>query len=88
MIEQSIEGIESERIQPVLQMTGNSAKQKRVLCATDLSPRSQLAVGRAMHLAKRLGARVILLHVVDPAESTLDSMYARTKLPGNSVQSG
>ena len=76
MTEQSLERIELERIPPVLQMTGNSATQKRVLCATDLSPRSQLAVGRAMHLAKRLDAQVILLHVIGPAESNQDRMYA------------
>jgi universal stress protein E len=80
MIEQSTERIELERIPPVLQMTRNSATQKRVLCATDLSPRSQLAVGRAMHLAKRLDAQVILLHVIDPAESTQDCMYARDEI--------
>jgi universal stress protein E len=74
------ERFESEGIQPVPQMTRNSATQKRVLCATDLSPRSQLAVGRAMRLAQRLDARVILLHVVDPAESTLDGVYARDEI--------
>jgi hypothetical protein len=57
MNDQRIEGIGSERFQPPLQMSGNAPTQKRVLCATDLSPRSQLAVGRAMHLAKRLDAR-------------------------------
>jgi nucleotide-binding universal stress UspA family protein len=80
MNDQRIEGIGSERFQPPLQMSGNAPTQKRVLCATDLSPRSQLAVGRAMHLAKRLDARVILLHVVDPAESTVNSMYARDEI--------
>ena len=80
MTEQSTERIESKRIPPILQMTGDSATQKRVLCATDLSPRSQLAMGRAMHLAKRLDAQVILLHVIDPAEPTQDSMYARGEI--------
>jgi len=61
-------------------MTTRSAKQKRLLCATDLSPRSQRAVGRAMHLAKRLDARVILLHVLNPAKSTRDSIYTRNEI--------
>jgi universal stress protein E len=80
MIEQSTERIESERIPPSSQMTGNSATQKRVLCATDLSPRSQLAMARAVHLAKQLDAQLILLHVIDPAEPTQDSMYARDQI--------
>jgi len=80
MIEQSAERIELERIPPVLQMTRNSATQKRVLCATDLSPRSQLAVGRAMDLAKQLDAHVILLHVIDPAESTKDFTHVRDEI--------
>ena len=69
-----------ERFQPVLHMTPHSEKQKRLLCATDLSPRSQRAVGRALQLAKRLDARVTLLHVLNPAESTRDSIYARKEI--------
>jgi nucleotide-binding universal stress UspA family protein len=40
---------------------------KRIVCATDLSAASVLAVGQADELAKRLGATLHLLHVVqDP----------------------
>jgi universal stress protein E len=79
MIEQGTERIELE-IPAFLEMSRNSATRKRLLCATDLSPRSQLAVGRAMHLAKRLDAEVILLHVIDPVEFTQGRMYARDEI--------
>lgn len=36
-----------------------------ILCATDLSPRADLAVDRAAALARQFGARLRLLHVVD-----------------------
>jgi nucleotide-binding universal stress UspA family protein len=38
---------------------------KRLLVATDLSARAELAVGRAAMLARQFGAEVALLHVVD-----------------------
>lgn len=41
----------------------------RVLCATDLRPRSERAVSRADAIARGLGAQLLLLHVVDAAES-------------------
>lgn len=39
-----------------------------ILAATDLSPRSDVAVRRALALAARLGARASVLHVVDDDE--------------------
>jgi universal stress protein A len=42
---------------------------QRIVCATDFSPASELAVSRADDLAKRLGATLHLLHVVlDPLQ--------------------
>jgi universal stress protein E len=38
---------------------------KKLLCATDLSPRGDLAVDRAADLARHFGAELRLLHVVD-----------------------
>jgi universal stress protein E len=38
---------------------------RRILCATDLSPRCEGAVRRAEMLAKQTGALLLLLHVVD-----------------------
>ena len=39
---------------------------KRILCATDLSPRCEGAVHRAGMLAQQYGAQLALLHVLDP----------------------
>jgi universal stress protein E len=36
----------------------------RILCATDLSPRSEHAIERAMRLSEALGAKCMLLHIV------------------------
>jgi universal stress protein A len=42
---------------------------QRIVCATDFSPASELAVARADDLARRLGATLHLLHVVqDPRQ--------------------
>ena len=38
---------------------------KRLLVASDLSPRSDRAVAQAAHLAARFGARLVILHAVD-----------------------
>jgi universal stress protein E len=40
----------------------------RILCATDLLPKSEAAIVRAGVLAERLGADLSLLHVVEPAQ--------------------
>lgn len=42
-----------------------SSHKRRILCATDLSETSEHAVQRALLLARRLGAELLLLHVVD-----------------------
>lgn len=44
-------------------------RSPRVLCATDLRPRSERALSRAHAIARGLGAQLLLLHVVDRAES-------------------
>ena len=44
-------------------------RSPRVLCATDLLPRSHRAVSRADAIARELGAQLLLLHVVDGAGS-------------------
>jgi len=44
--------------------SGN-AQMKKILCATDFSLRSELAVDRAAALARRFGAELVLLHAVD-----------------------
>jgi universal stress protein E len=41
----------------------------KLLCATDLLPKSEAAVERAGRLAERLGAQLTLLHVVSPANA-------------------
>jgi nucleotide-binding universal stress UspA family protein len=41
----------------------------RLLCATDLLPKSDFAIDRAGRLADELGADLSLLHVVSPADS-------------------
>jgi len=57
----------------------------RILCATDLLPKSEAAIERAGQLSNQLGADLELLHVVSPEESpqvlerTLQDAFARTK---------
>ncbi len=57
----------------------------RILCATDLLPKSEAAIERAGLLSTQLRADVELLHVVSPAESeqaleqTLKQAFERTK---------
>lgn len=43
------------------------ADYKRILCATDFSPASVLALRHADDLARRLGARLTIVHVVQDA---------------------
>ena len=57
----------------------------RILCATDLLPKSEAAIARAGQLSDQLGAALELLHVVSPEHSpqvlewTLQDAFARTK---------
>lgn len=57
----------------------------RILCATDLLPKSEAAIERAGLLANQMGAGLELLHVVSPGESqraleeTLQRALERTK---------
>jgi universal stress protein E len=57
----------------------------RILCATDLLPKSEAAIDRAGLLADQLGADLTLLHVVVPGESeraleqTLQTALAHTR---------
>jgi universal stress protein E len=48
----------------------------RIVCATDLLPRSEAAIDRAGLLADRFGADLTLLHVVEPNESERASEQA------------
>lgn len=48
---------------------GRIDRRPNLLCATDLSQRSDHAVQRAAMLARRLDAHLLLLHVIDPAQS-------------------
>jgi len=50
-------------------------RSPRVLCATDLRPRSKRAVSRADAIARGLGAQLLLLHVVDAPESARASSH-------------
>jgi nucleotide-binding universal stress UspA family protein len=45
----------------------NEPSRLRILCATDLSSRSDAAIQRAMNLARTLDGKLLLLHVVDDA---------------------
>ena len=64
----------------VLQKPADAVAQKRVLCATDLSARSQVAVGRAVQLANRLDAQLLLLHVIEPDQMSAPSPHAQEQI--------
>jgi nucleotide-binding universal stress UspA family protein len=49
---------------------------KRILCATDLSPRAQRAVARAVLLANQQDAQLVLLHVMDDYIGCVDAARA------------
>ena len=51
---------------------------KRILCATDLSPRAALAVDRAIALARQFSADLRLVHVVDD-EQPLELVQVETE---------
>jgi nucleotide-binding universal stress UspA family protein len=44
-------------------------RRPKVLCATDLWPRSKVAVGRAHAIARAIGGQLLLLHVLNAAGS-------------------
>jgi K+-sensing histidine kinase KdpD len=50
-----------------MQRQAFGAQQSRLLCATDLTPRSERAVRAAALLANRLNARLTLMHVLAPS---------------------
>ena len=85
---QNVRRIESEVLPHALRVSERPATQKRVLCATDLSPRSQRAVARAALLTKQLDARLMLLHVIDPDEFTERSIDARNDIAQQLASTG
>jgi nucleotide-binding universal stress UspA family protein len=69
-------------------MEGILMRTKTVLCATDFSTTSRHALNQAFSLARDQGARVVLLHVVEPPffgdeplllTTTLDKMRAEAE---------
>jgi nucleotide-binding universal stress UspA family protein len=72
-------------------LTRRSGDVTRLLCATDLLPKSERAIDRAGRLAEQLGADLSLLHVVSPTAServleqslqiAMNRMKARTRPP-------
>lgn len=75
------------------------ARTPRVLCATDLGAGSDAALSRAREIARALGARVLLLHVVDVASTaratgrrrahaqlTIDALSRKIAWSGSDVQ--
>jgi universal stress protein E len=47
----------------------DTGQSQRVICATDLQPRSELALRRAALVARQMDARLMVLHVVDDRQS-------------------
>ena len=56
--------------------------KKRMLCATDLSPRSERAVQCAALLASRFDAHLILLHVMAPNQPVERAVDVRDEIAG------
>jgi len=54
--------------------------KKRMLCATDLSPRSERAVQRAALLASRFDAQLTLLHVMAPDQLAERAVHVRDEI--------
>jgi universal stress protein E len=59
---------------------GVEVGKKRMLCATDLSPRSERAVQRAALLASRFDAQLILLHVMAPDQLAERAVHVRDEI--------
>jgi nucleotide-binding universal stress UspA family protein len=70
---------------PVLTLPPGSAsaadavEYRQILCPTDFSDCSHAAIDRALSLARRTGARITLLHVVETADGdeTIDDLHRR-----------
>ncbi|MGH8137594.1 MAG: universal stress protein [Steroidobacteraceae bacterium] len=72
--------IAAEPSRDELRTLGAAVAQKRVLCATDLSSRSQHAVRHAALLANRLDAQLELLHVMEQDQMIDRSLQARQQI--------
>jgi nucleotide-binding universal stress UspA family protein len=59
---------------------GGVVGKKRMLCATDLCPRSDRAVQRAALLASRFDAQLILLHVMTPDQLAERAVHVRDEI--------
>jgi nucleotide-binding universal stress UspA family protein len=77
---QSVEQLGTKTNASVIRARTDPAGRKRILCATDLSPRSQHAVTRAALLANQLGAQLTLLHVIDVAQGMHRAASARDEV--------
>lgn len=88
MTVQSFGSMAVQRVPASTQTIRDTARERRVLCATDLSPRSQRAVARATRLARQLDARLSLLHVIDPAKSAKHPIDARDEIAEQLDSSG
>ncbi|MEP7246038.1 MAG: universal stress protein [Gammaproteobacteria bacterium] len=77
MTVESARKINTEASANAVRMRNDPAAQMRLLCATDLSSRSQRAVARAALLANQLDAQLTLLHVIDGAQGTDGCVAAR-----------
>ncbi len=75
---QAIDQAGNERSDPNLAPTCKvPVVNVRLLCATDLSPRSRYALRRAALLADRFDAQLVLLHVTEPDRMIAASLRAR-----------
>ena len=52
----------------------------RILAPTDFSPNSEKAVAYAIQLARRVGAKLTLLHVCRPTDRTRPFSASRTEM--------
>jgi nucleotide-binding universal stress UspA family protein len=77
---ESVQRIGAEASVLVPRMRTDSKSPKRILCATDLSQRSQRAVTRATLLANQLDAQLTLLHVAEADQSVDSGLAMRDRL--------
>jgi nucleotide-binding universal stress UspA family protein len=64
----------------VFRMRTDPAARMHLLCATDLTPRSQRAVARATLLANQLNAKLTLLHVIERDQGVLSCEALRDEV--------